>query len=123
MNMACFFIDFENVNGMSLDGVSQLVGSDDEILIFYSRKASSMSIALHKELENTTAKKYYINTEVGTPNALDFQLSTYLGACVQKYPEKKFYIVSRDCGYDCVCHFWRCKDVCVKRIEHLRYFC
>ena len=58
----------------------------------------------------------------GKANALDFQLSTYLGACVQKHPEKKYYIISKDSGYDYVCDFWKNTNVYVKRIARFSYY-
>ena len=39
---------------------------------------------LHKELEKIQAKKLYIPVGGGMANSLDFQLSTYLSACIQK---------------------------------------
>lgn len=77
---------------------------------------------MHRELERIKAKKIYIEIENGTPNALDFQLSSYLGACIHKNPDHKYYIVSRDKGFDCVCHFWRDKSVLVKRINGFSFY-
>ena len=116
--MACFLIDFENECGNLLNGISHLNFSrNDEIIIFYSKNASHLTMELHKELEMTKAKKVYLKVETGSKNALDFQLSSYLGACIQKNPKKKYYILSKDNGYDCVCRFWRDNNIFVKRIE------
>lgn len=110
--MACLLIDYENESGRMLEGISFLeLREDDEIIFFYSLNASRITMELHRELEKIKAKKIYIKTETGTPNSLDFQLSSYLGACIQKYPQKKYYIVSEDHGYDCVCHFWKKKHL------------
>lgn len=116
--MNCFLVDYENESGRLLQGVS-LAGltEEDELIIFYSKHAERVKIPLLKELDKTHAKKEYIKVETGTQNALDFQLSTYLGACVYKNPNVKYYIVSNDTGYDCVCHFWSNMDVYVRRIE------
>lgn len=121
--MACFLIDYENENGRLLEGISLLkLTEKDEIIIFYSKNASRISMELHKELENIQSKKLYIKIQTGTPNALDFQLSSYLGACIQKSPEKEYYIVSNDGGFDCVCHFWENKNISVKRIDRFCYY-
>ncbi|MCM1114578.1 MAG: PIN domain-containing protein [Clostridium sp.] len=115
--MACFLIDFENESGKLLDGISCLnLTEKDELVIFYSKNVSHVHMELHKELEKVRAKKLYIKTEVGTPHALDFQLSSYLGACIQKHPEKEYFIVSKDKGFDCVCRFWNSKNIFVERI-------
>ncbi len=121
--MACFFIDYENESGSTLEGISRLgLTKKDEVLFFYSRKASRVTMELHRELEKLQAKKQYIETETGTPNALDFQLSTCLGAYIQKNPRRAYYIVSKDCGYDCVCRFWNKQAVDVKRIDRFQYY-
>ncbi|MDE6506362.1 MAG: hypothetical protein K2K71_03800 [Eubacterium sp.] len=121
--MACFLIDYENESGRLLEGISLLgLNKNDEIIFFYSKNASHITMELHKELERIKVKKLYIKTEPGTQNSLDFKLSSYLGACIQKNPKKKYYIVSKDCGYDCVCRFWNNKNVYVKRIEKFCYY-
>lgn len=116
--MACILIDYENLSGRKLEGISLLgLTKKDEIIIFYSENASRLTMELHKELERIPSKKLYIKAETGTQNSLDFQLSSYLGACIQQNPSKKYYIASKDHGYDCVCRFWRNKNVYVKRLE------
>lgn len=121
--MACFLIDFENECGKCLTGISSVnLSEEDEIVIFYSKNASTINLELHIELERVKAKKIYIKIEEGKANALDFQLASYLGASIQKYPDKEYYILSKDQGYDCVCHFWRKQDICVKRIERFFYY-
>lgn len=121
--MACFLIDYENESGRLLEGIS-LIGltEKDEVIIFYSRSVPRITMELHKELEKIPSKKLYIKAETGSPNSLDFQLSSYLGACIQQKPDKEYYIVSRDKGYDCVCRFWKNKRVYVNRIERLCYY-
>lgn len=121
--MACFFIDYENQSGRLLEGISLLdLNVDDEIILFYTKSSKHITMQLHCELERLPAKKVYILAESGTANALDFQLVTYLGACIQKYPDKTYYIVSKDSGFDCVCSFWRKNNISVNRIERLFYY-
>lgn len=119
--MACFFIDYEN--GCAFEDVTLLnLSKKDELVFFYSENASHLTMKLHKELENLCVKKVYIEVESGKKNALDFQLVSYLGACIQKYPKKKYYIVSKDGGFNCVCNFWTKRKVDVKRIDGFCYY-
>ena len=83
------------------------------------KQNARLTMEFHQKIENMELKKMYIPVETGKQNALDFQLVTYLGACIQKHPKKKYYIVSKDHGYNCVCHFWSNKGVFVKRINHI----
>jgi len=58
MKMASFFIDFENLSGRTLEGISLIQFEDtDEILIFHSKNLLKISLQLHKELEKIKAKK------------------------------------------------------------------
>ncbi|MDE5996471.1 MAG: hypothetical protein K2G56_06085 [Eubacterium sp.] len=121
--MACILIDYENESGRTLEGISLLnLSKNDEIVIFYSKSASYITMELHKEFESVKAKKDYIKVEPGKTNALDFQLSTYLGFCIQKNPENNYYIVSKDHDFDCVCRFWQNRNIDVKRIDRFCYY-
>ncbi len=121
--MACFLIDYENESGRMLEGISLIrLTKNDELIFFYSTHSAHISMKLHRELEKIKSKKLYIKIESGGKNSLDFQLSSYLGARIEKYPEEEYYIISRDCGYDCVCRFWQNKNVFVKRIERFCYY-
>ncbi|MDE6751321.1 MAG: hypothetical protein K2J59_00920, partial [Eubacterium sp.] len=123
LNMAVFLIDYENESGNVLAGISLLgLKRNDEIIFFYSKNASQLTMDLHKELESVKAKKLYIEAEPGKKNALDFQLVSYLGACIKEYPKKKYYIVSKDGGFNCVCRFWAKRRVDVKRIDKFCYY-
>lgn len=54
----------------------------------------------------------------GTKNALDFQLSSYLGSLVSKKSSNvNFHIVSNDNGYDCLCSYWATFGKAVDRIS------
>ncbi len=48
----------------------------------------------------------FIHCDNGTDNALDFQLSTYLGSLTVKNPDDNLIIVTRDTGFDVVVKFW-----------------
>ena len=104
--MGIYFVDFENVNSNGLVGISKIdLNENDKLVLFYSENAKSLTIDVHKELEKIKAEKEYIKVRVGTANALDFQLASYLGASVEKDNTKRFFIISKDLGFDAVCDF------------------
>lgn len=76
--MAYYLIDFENVKSRGMEGV-ELLAKEDTVCIFYSDNADSMTFDLHRKLNETKAQIIYHKVAVGTKNALDFQLATYLG--------------------------------------------
>jgi len=116
--MACFLVDYENQLGTALEGISHIrFKKSDEIILFYSKKAESITMELHRELEQINAKKQYIKVESGAPNSLDFQLVSYLGSRINQNPEIKYYIISKDKAFKYVCHFWINQSVFVRRID------
>ena len=118
--MACFLIDYENKAGKALENISLLnLTEEDEIIFFHSKNTTKITLELHLELEKTPAKKVYISADTGIPNALDFQLSSYLGACIQENPGREYCIVSKDTDYDCVCSFWQKQDFSVRRLGEI----
>lgn len=103
--MKIFLIDFENVHNDGLAGIDMLT-ENDEIVIFYSINADSISFELLHKFMFSKAKLNYYKVRRGGKNALDFQLSSYLGYRVKTDPEAEFYIISKDNGFDFVIDFW-----------------
>lgn len=106
--MAYFLVDYENVNVAGMNGLKNL-NEEDTLIIFYSENASTMTFGLHKRLTETKAIIEYHNVNVGTKNALDFQLSSHLGyligICLEPQNEH-FYIVSKDNGFQVLQQYW-----------------
>ncbi len=104
--MAIYLIDYENTK--NLIGINNLA-AEDCVTIFYSSKANSLSFDVHKEILSSKAKIEYKFVNVGSQNALDFQLCSYLGYIIKQNEntECKIYIVSKDKGFAFVSSFWK----------------
>ena len=108
--MAYYLIDFENVKSRGMEGV-ELLAEEDTVCIFYSDNADSMTFDLHRKVA------------VGTKNALDFQLATYLGylICEQQregiHPD--YFIVTKDNGFTSLMVYWKAQGVPVRIIRNL----
>lgn len=105
INLAVYLIDFENVTSAGISGIQKLT-KDDKVYIFYTVNASSMSFAAHMNLLSSPAEVIYYNVTSGGKNALDFQLSSFLGYLISRGEDKDFCIISNDRGYDHVKSFW-----------------
>ena len=105
--MRIFLIDFENVHSEGMNGVDHL-SDTDEVVIFYSSNADSISFDILHKLMFCKSKLSYYRIKRGGKNALDFQLSCYLGFRIHKDPDAEFYIISKDSGYDFIMDFWEC---------------
>lgn len=101
-----YLIDFENVASEGLSGITYLA-PEDEVIIFYSNNSKSLSMKMHILIGKSVCKLDYFEATVGGKNALDHQISTWLGYLVGTgAAERNYYIVSRDMGYKFVASFW-----------------
>ena len=118
-----FFVDYENVNISGLDGLLSL-NSIDEVFIFYSENADCITFDVHKNLNETKAKVNFQKVEVGSKNALDFQLSSYLGFVISENLNKgnenvSYFLVTNDLGFSCLITFWNNKNVNISMVNNL----
>lgn len=120
--MSYYLIDFENVKSRGMEGV-ELLAKEDTVCIFYSDNADSMTFDLHRKLNETKAQIIYHKVAVGTKNALDFQLATYLGylICEQQkegiHPD--YFIVTKDNGFTSLMVYWKAQGVPVRITRNL----
>ena len=105
-----------------MEGVD-LLTEEDTVCIFYSDNAGSMTFDLHQKLNETKAKIIYHKVAVGTKNALDFQLATYLGylICEQQKEDihPNYFIVTKDNGFYSLMVYWKAEGVPVRIIRNL----
>ncbi len=104
--MAVYLVDYENIKCGALNGIS-LLEETDRVILFYSENANRMTFDLHQRLTNAKAVVEYREVPVGGHNALDFQLSTYLGYLIANDRDGQFVIISSDRGFEYVSNFWR----------------
>ena len=120
--MSYYLIDFENVKSRGMEGV-ELLTEEDTVCIFYSDNADCMTFDLHQMLNETKAKIIYHKVAVGTKNALDFQLATYLGylICEQQKEDihPNYFIVTKDNGFTSLMVYWKAQGVPVRIIRNL----
>ncbi len=120
--MACYLVDYENVNQKGVNGVYQLkLTENDSIIIYYSNSANSLTFELHNELMRTNAKIEYRKITSESKNALDFILVCDLGRLITQNPDEHFYIVSKDGDYDNVIKYvtghYKCSVEKIKSIS------
>ena len=110
-----YLVDYENVKSDGLNGIHKL-GGNNTVCIFYSRNADRISSELNLHLKESNANIIYRHVEVGMRNALDFQLSSYLGEVITENAGEncKYYIVSKDNGFASLIPFWREKNIDIK---------
>ena len=122
--MSIYLVDFENVTSEGLSGVARLA-EEDNVILFYSANAHKISLNVHRAICNTKAKVSYFEVAVGGKNALDHQLSTYLGYLIGQNRNMQYFIVSKDRGYQYLSDFWKNtflvgEDINIKRIDSIK---
>ncbi|MCB5950676.1 PIN domain-containing protein [Enterococcus sp. BWT-B8] len=107
-----YLIDFENVSATFHELIGELT-VQDKIYIFYTDKCQKISL---DQLEAIAPADWYLIKVNSGQNALDFQLSSYLGYLIAKETKEKqkFTIVSNDCGYNFVVNFWKKMNITIK---------
>lgn len=95
--MATFYIDYENVHYSGTAGVD-LLGNGEYVYLFYSPNANTMNMETVKHFVDSRCGLEFIEADTGTPNALDFQLVTFLYSGIDQ--DDYHYIISKDRGFD-----------------------
>lgn len=118
-----FLIDFENVKSAGLNGILGLT-EDDTVCFFYSENAETMTFGLHRRLTETKAIVQYQKVEVGVKNALDFQLSSYLGYAISQnlaagMENVTYYVVTNDRGFACLQTYWKKRNIEVNIVSEI----
>ena len=97
-----FFIDFENVRGAGIEGLNE-IEEDDVVYLFHGDNDSfPMRFLTSERFKNIS----FIKCNVGTKNAMDFQLISYMGYKLMDPYLDSFVVVSKDKGYDSTINFW-----------------
>lgn len=116
--MNYYLVDFENVKKDGLDGIHKLE-SEDRVCIFYSKNADSITFDQHKRLIESKADIELCKVDVGSKNALDFQLATQLGYLIANKAAQNYYIVSKDKGFEILSGYWKSREVSVILISDI----
>lgn len=115
--MNYFLVDFENVR---TDGIKDLKGvqEGDVMVVFYSENCKSITLDVLDSIIALKLKYSSFKVKVGTKNALDFQLTSYLGYLIgQGGMDTNYYIVSDDKGFEVVADFWKEQGIDVSCIS------
>ena len=116
--MNYYLVDFENVKKDGLDGIHKL-GKEDKVCIFYSKNADSITFDQHRRIIESKALIEFCKVEVGSKNALDFQLATQLGYLIANKSAEQYFIVSKDKGFDILSGYWKGRNVNVTLIADI----
>ena len=112
-----YLIDLENVSLHGLYGMN-MPGEGSEIRIFLSNAAHVGTLEVQRDILDSSASIETTFCSVQRKNALDFQLSSYLGYLIGTNAgwQYDYYIVSKDNGFDILASFWNEQNVKVREV-------
>lgn len=116
--MNYYLVDFENVKKDGLDGIHKLE-KEDRVCILYSKNADSITFEQHKKIMESKADIELCKVDVGSKNALDFQLATQLGFLIANKTADSYYIVSKDKGFEILSGYWKNRGISVTLIADI----
>lgn len=102
-----YLIDTENVGRTFLDKLS-ILQKCDKVYIFSSLNSCRIDFTDGMRLRNAECSIEVLEVSNGTPNALDFQLVSYLGLIVKSAPKSYYHIISNDSGFNASAKFLGC---------------
>lgn len=112
-----FLVDYENVHSAGIKNIPG-IGHGDTVIVFYSQNCTNVTLDVFNNIEKLNLKFSSKKVNAGTKNALDFQLSSFLGYLISEEKEKsKYHIVTNDNGYEAVAKFWSAENYDVDCIK------
>lgn len=117
-----YLIDYENIIATSdIISVIEEIPNVCIVFIFYSDASKNIPIEALEILRKKQITFLFNKAIIGTKNALDFQLSSYLGYLIHETKEQdaQYFIVSNDKGYDCLSEFYEREGISVNRMATL----
>ncbi len=115
--MKYYFVDYENVHSEGFTGIDS-IAKNDTLYLMYTEQCKTFSLEVLEKIIRRKVNFEVYKVGTGSKNALDFQLSSFMGYIIAKNEDKEciFYIVSKDTGFDHLIDFWRKKGINVERI-------
>ena len=108
-----YLIDSENIHSIWKDLLN--FDSSSYFYVFYTENSPHINYEDLIHISKFNYKISYIKCFIGN-NALDFQLVSYLGYLIGKFPDTRYHIVSRDSGFDSALNFWQRKHISIDRL-------
>ena len=122
--MKHYFVDYENVSQQGLEVTERPAKMiDGDVNIFYTDKCQSINMDIIHNITQIRGKVNLFHVKNGIKNALDFQLSTYLGYVISETEKNDEYIIiSKDTGFDRVVWFWETRKIKISRYQSLKEY-
>ena len=109
-------IDFENVQPRNLE---LLTKHPFRVYVFVGASQTKVSFDLADSMQLLGNNAKYIKISGNGQNALDFHVAYYVGELAAKDPDARFYIVSKDKGFDTLIDHLTKRKIRIQRVKDL----
>jgi hypothetical protein len=109
-------LDYENIHPKNL---SLLSGHPFKVLVFAGANQTKVPLELAAALQPFGKAAEYITISGSGRNALDFHIAFTIGELSKEDPERCFYIISKDTGFDPLIEHARKKKIHVSRLNNI----
>jgi len=106
-------IDFESIQPKDL---SELNAEHYRVMVFVGVNQKNISVELSMALQPLGTRAEYLKIAGNGKNALDFHIAFYIGRIATQSPTARFYIISKDTGYDPLIKHLKEKKISVTRL-------
>lgn len=120
--MATYLVDVENTAGR-WNMCQESMRAGDKIILFYTGACKTLNFEQFDSLSGLNIPVQFVKCTNGSPNALDFQLLSYLGYLISQNPDEQYYIIANDNGYDAAVAFWQSRGVDILRVMFVQPNC
>ncbi len=109
-------IDYENVQP---DIATCVMDEHTHILIFVGAKQGNVRLDIAASLQKFGNRAEYIRISSTSNNALDFHIAYYIGQIAALTADTRFFIISKDKGFDPLITHLKEKKINIRRTENL----
>ncbi|MEW6365211.1 MAG: PIN domain-containing protein [Acidobacteriota bacterium] len=109
-------VDFENVQPKN---VSLLSGGPFKIKVFLGTNQAKIPLEMARALQAFGPDAEYIQIDGSGSNALDFHIAYYIGRLSAEVPGARFYVISKDTGFDPLIRHLAAKKISCQRSKSL----
>ena len=109
-------IDFENVQPRNLE---LLTKHPFQVYVFVGASQTKVSFDLADSMQLLGNNAKYIKISGNGQNALDFHIAYYVGELAAKDSDARFYIVSKDKGFDTLIDHLTKREIRIQRVKDL----
>lgn len=113
-----FYVDYENVGVNGLNGIAKL-SETDNVLIYYSEEHSTMTMGMHRRINQSQANIQFVLINMPIKNAIDCKILFDIELLSKENKLSEFFIVSNDTDYDKPIKLFTNNKIKIRRISEI----